>query len=155
MALGPLLLNIFTLRRHLTSSRLSVLFSDTHHAHDVGLGDEVSDRVRQRVAEVDSPVVDAECGSAQLRREVVGQQRGGERRAAGLAEADAEPQCGQLPVLLGEPGQHHTRGPDQQTRAEQQLQGQKEQGVRWSTITRNTIQVSFDDRRLGRVQRVT
>ena len=95
-----------------------------HHAHDVRIGDEVADGVRQRVAEVDAPVVDAERGAAQLRGEVVGQQRGGERRAAGLAEADAEPQQRQLPVLLGEAGQQHAAGPDQQAAGQQQLPAQ-------------------------------
>ena len=83
-----------------------------------GLKDGCADGERERVAEVDAPVVDAERGAAQLDAEVLGYEAGGERIAASLAEAEAKAQNGQLPVGLRQAAQRGHQRPEDQTHRE-------------------------------------
>ena len=58
-----------------------------HLSEDVSLRDEVAYEVREAVAHVDSPVVEADGGGAQVRPEVVTEQGHRKRRAARLPAA--------------------------------------------------------------------
>ena len=77
--------------------------------------DRLADHIREWVARVDAPVVHAERTPPQLKAEVVGDEAGGDGVAAGLADAEAEAEDGQLPELGDEAGEDGGGWPEGQT----------------------------------------